>query len=95
MYTSLQEYKELFTITIIPCNTIDTNDVSFHGVRRVQIDPDFYPDTINSWCQKYWMIQNFYKGQLIQGFQQGFHCVILDLKDLTSAELFLRNIDLQ
>ena len=28
------------------------------------------------------------QGQLIQGFQQGFHCVNLDLKDLTSAELF-------
>ena len=25
---------------------------------------------------------------LIQGFQQGFHCVNLDLKDFTSAELF-------
>ena len=31
------------------------------------------------------------QGQLIQGF----HCVNMDLKDLTSAELFLRNIDLQ
>ena len=26
--------------------------------------------------------------ELIQGFQPGFHCVILDLKDLTSAEQF-------
>ena len=23
--------------------TIDTNDVSIHGVRRVQMNPDFYP----------------------------------------------------
>ena len=30
----------------------------------------------------------FQPEQLIQGFQQGFHCVIPDLKDLTSAELF-------
>ena len=30
---------------------------------------------------------------LIQGFQSGFHCVILDLKDLPSH--VLRNSDLQ
>ena len=38
---------------------------------------------IISWCQKYWTIQNFYK-ELMQGFQSGFHCVILDLEDLPS-----------
>ena len=65
---SLQEYKELFTITIIPHNTIDTNNISFHGVRSIG--------------------QSRTLKKLIQGFQQGFHCVILDLKDLTSAELF-------
>ena len=48
-------------------NTIDTTDVSFHGVRRVgKSGPLIHT-----------------KG-LIQGFQSGFHCVILDLKDLPS-----------
>ena len=59
MYISLEEYKELFTITIILCNTIDTNDVSFHGVRSIG-------------CFQMTIYQ---PGQLIQGFQQGFHCV--------------------
>ena len=53
-------------------NTIDTTDVSFHGVRSVG-------------C---FQMTFFQPGQLIQGFQQGFHCVNLDLKDLMSAELF-------
>ena len=30
----------------------------------------------------------FTQKELIQGFQSGFHCVILDLKDLMSTELF-------
>ena len=45
-------------------NTIDTANVSIHGVRNVG-----QSRTLN---------------ELMQGFQPGFHCVILDLKDLTS-----------
>ena len=65
---SLQEYKELFTITIILRNTTDTNNISFHGIRSIG--------------------QSRALKELIQRFQQGFQCVILDLKDLMSAELF-------
>ena len=36
---------------------------------------------INSWCQKYWMIQDFYKPGLFDLFH-------LDLKDLMFDELF-------
>ena len=45
-------------------NTIDTTNVSFHGVRSIG--------------------QSRTLKELIQGFQPGFHCVNLDLKDLTS-----------
>ena len=40
---------------IITRNTIDTNDISFHGVRSVG--------------------QSRTLKELMQGFQQGFHCV--------------------
>ena len=79
MYTSLQEYKELFTKFNNYCENSQyiylhniSNQILIHGVKRVQINPDFYPDTIDSWCQKYWTIQNFYKDNLYKDFNKDF-----------------------
>ena len=41
------------------------------------------------------MVSEALDKELMQGFQQGFHCVILDFKDLTSAELCFKEYDLQ
>ena len=71
MYTSLQEYKELFTILI---------------TRYLQHKHKY----------QFMVSEALDNPELLQGQSiQGFHCVNLDLKDLMSAELFLRNIDLQ
>ena len=56
--------------------SIDTTDISFHGVRSIG------------------QSRSFEQKELIQGFQPGFHCVILDLKDLHLSSVS-RNSDLQ
>ena len=60
-------------------NTIDTTDVSFHGVRSVG-------------C---FQMTFFQPGQLIQGFQQGFHCVKQSGFQGPDVSSVSRNSDLQ
>ena len=62
-------------------NTIDTTNVSFHGVRSMQMNPDFYTDTIIFMVSEVLDDPELYKDILMQRiFNQDFTVSNLDFK---------------